>query len=116
MPCTSNMTRRGFLKNSTLAAATAMAFPTIIPRHVLGSATAPGANEQIVLGIIGMGVRGNQLVLNVPESGRVAAICDADARKTAAANREASAAIGRSIKTIADARPARSGCGDRFRL
>ncbi len=88
MPCTSNMTRRGFLKNSTLAAATAMAFPTIIPRHVLGSATAPGANEQIVVGIVGMGVRGNQLVLNVPASGRVAAICDADARKTAAANSE----------------------------
>jgi len=62
-----------------------MALPAFIPRHVLGSAEAPGANEQIVLGIIGMGQRGVQLLGNIPESGRVAAICDADARKTAAA-------------------------------
>jgi predicted dehydrogenase len=56
-----------------------------IPRHVLGFGNQTGANEQIVVGIIGMGVRGNQLILNVPASGRVAAICDADARKTAEA-------------------------------
>ena len=35
-------------------------------------------------GVIGMGVRGDQLILNVPASGRVAAVCDADSRKTAA--------------------------------
>jgi predicted dehydrogenase len=80
----SNISRRRFLRGTALTAASAFAFPTIIPRHVLGSATAPGANDQIVVGIIGMGMRGDQLVMNVPESGRVAAICDADLRKTAA--------------------------------
>ncbi len=81
----SNISRRRFLRGSALAASSALAFPTIIPRHVLGSATAPGANDQIVVGIIGMGMRGDQLVLNVPESGRVGAICDADLRRTATA-------------------------------
>ena len=32
-----------------------------------------------------MGMRGDQLVMNVPESGRVGAICDADLRRTATA-------------------------------
>jgi predicted dehydrogenase len=82
------ITRRSFLRRSTAVAATAIAVPALIPCHVLGSAQAPGANDQIVLGIIGMGVRGDQLALNVPSSGRVAAICDADARKTAAATRK----------------------------
>ncbi len=81
----SSISRRRFIKGTALTAASAFAFPTIIPRHVLGSATAPGANDQIVVGIIGMGMRGDQLVMNVPESGRVAAICDADLRRTAAA-------------------------------
>ncbi len=45
----------------------------------------PGANEQIVVAIVGMGMRGNQLVKNIPAGGRIAAICDADAGKTAAA-------------------------------
>jgi predicted dehydrogenase len=80
-------TRRGFLKRSALIGAATLALPTLVPRHVLGFAGAPGANEQIVLGIIGMGQRGNQLVSNVPQSGRVAAICDADLRKTSAATK-----------------------------
>ncbi|MHC4400853.1 MAG: Gfo/Idh/MocA family protein [Planctomycetota bacterium] len=80
----SNFSRRRFLRGAALTAS-AFAFPTIIPRHVLSSATAPGANDQIVVGIIGMGMRGDQLVMNVPESGRVGAICDADLRRTATA-------------------------------
>ncbi len=43
----------------------------------------PGANEEIVLGFIGMGLRGSQLVKNIPATGRIAAVCDADARKSA---------------------------------
>jgi len=81
-------TRRGFLKRAALGAAGAIAVPTIVPRRALGFAGEEGANEQIVVGIIGMGVRGNQLVDNVPGSGRIAAICDADARKTAEAAKE----------------------------
>ncbi len=87
MSAKSEMTRRRFVRRGALTASTVLALPTFVPRHVLGSANAPGANEQIVLGIVGMGQRGNQLLLNVPKSGRVAAICDADSRKTAAATK-----------------------------
>ena len=81
----SNISRRTFLKGTALAASSEFAAPTIIPRHVLGSPPAPGANDQILVGIIGMGMRGDQLVMNVPKSGRVAAVCDADLRRTTAA-------------------------------
>ena len=64
----SSISRRRLLKGAALASS-AFAVPTIIPRHVLSSATAPGANDQIVVGIIGMGMRGDQLVMNVPKSG-----------------------------------------------
>lgn len=80
----SRVTRRQILQSS-LAGAAAIAVPTIVPRHVLSSPTSPGANGQINIGIIGMGVRGTQLVMNIPQSARVTAICDADAGKTAAA-------------------------------
>ena len=77
-------TRRAFLRAGAAAAFSAAA-PLFVPRHVLGLAGPTGANEQIVLGIIGMGQRGVQLLSNIPASGHVAAICDADIRKTAAA-------------------------------
>jgi predicted dehydrogenase len=77
------MSRRRFLHVSS-AAATCAAAPWFVPSRVLGRCGTPGANEQIVLGIIGMGQRGNQLLDNIPESGRVAALSDADARKMAA--------------------------------
>lgn len=80
--------RRRFLQRGAAAAASALALPTFIPRHVSATRTAPGANERIVVGIIGMGVRGDQLILNIPESGRVGAICDADTRKTTEVTRK----------------------------
>jgi predicted dehydrogenase len=83
----SGVTRRRLLGGGVVAGAAAFGFPTLIPRRVLGTETTPGANGQIVVGIIGMGVRGRQLVMNVPQSGRIAAICDADSRKTAEATR-----------------------------
>ena len=78
-------TRREFLRIASAAALPA-AVPRFVPRHVLGLAGTMGANEQIVLGIIGMGERGNQMLDNIPPNGRVAAICDADSRKTAEAS------------------------------
>lgn len=75
--------RREFLRAGA-AAGLCASFPMVIPRHVLGMDGTTGANEQIVLGIVGMGERGTQLLGNIPESGRVASICDADQRKTAA--------------------------------
>ena len=75
--------RREFLRVGA-AAGLCNVFPMIVPRHVLGMNGTTGSNEQVVLGIVGMGERGGQLLGNIPESGRVAAICDADQRKTAA--------------------------------
>ena len=77
--------RRDFLRRGLSTAAAAIAAPYIIPRHVLGMGSTPGANQQIVVAIVGMGMRGNQLGKNIPAGGRIAAICDADARKTTAA-------------------------------
>jgi predicted dehydrogenase len=79
-----SVTRRGFLKRGTLAAAAVA--PYFIPRQVLGFAGTPGANEQIVVGVVGIGVRGKQLIRNIKNingKGRVAAICDVDQRKVA---------------------------------
>lgn len=81
----SDPTRRAFLKRGVLAAA-ATAAPCFVPRHVLGLAGSPGANEQIVVGVVGVGVRGKQLIRNIKHltgKVRVAAICDVDARKIA---------------------------------
>ncbi|MEM6691757.1 MAG: Gfo/Idh/MocA family oxidoreductase, partial [Planctomycetota bacterium] len=83
----SKTSRRSFIKKAALASST-IVVPTIIPRHVLGSPESPGANDQINVGIIGMGVRGAQLITNVPQSGRIGAICDTDQRKTSAAINE----------------------------
>jgi len=76
--------RRRFLLSSGRLAVGACALPYFVPSSVFANGDDPGANERIVLGVVGMGQRGNQLLLNIPESGRVAAICDADSRKTAA--------------------------------
>ncbi len=77
--------RRAFLKRGALAATAATALPYFVPRHALSMSGTPGANEQIVVGFVGMGVRGSGLIGNIPATGRIAAICDVDARKTAAA-------------------------------
>ena len=74
------MTRRKFLHAGTAAGLFAAA-PLFVPRHVLGLVGTAGANERIVLGIVGMGVRGDQWTLNVPASGRVAAIPDEEPRR-----------------------------------
>ncbi len=83
--------RRDFLKCGTLGAAAA-AVPYIIPRGVLGSADAPGANEQIALGVVGVGLRGQELIRNIKRIpgnvGRIAAVCDVDPRKVAETLRE----------------------------
>jgi hypothetical protein len=55
------ITRRDFLRRSSAAAAT-IAAPLFLPRDVLGGATTPGANERIVLGIIGMGAHAFDMV------------------------------------------------------
>ena len=47
-----------------------------IPSHVFGAAGRPGANERIVIGVIGTGIRGRHLIGDMPAGGRIAALCD----------------------------------------
>ncbi len=81
MPSNKPIRRRAFLQRAAAAAAA----PWIVPHSVLASGDRPGANDRIALAIIGMGVRGNQLINNIPSDGRLTAICDCDRRCTAAA-------------------------------
>ena len=81
----STRSRRRFIAQAS-GLAGAVAAPYFVPASVFATPTRPGANDRIVLGIIGMGERGNQLLSNIPATGTVAAVCDADSRKTAAAS------------------------------
>lgn len=70
------MNRRSFIRNSSLAAAAAGAFPYVARGRVLG------ANDRIGVGFIGVGGRGSSHVSTVQqlaqsENLRVAAVCDA---------------------------------------
>ena len=85
---TEKQNRRSFIRNGAIAISSAVSLPFFVPRHVLGMADECGANEQIVVGIIGMGIRGTQLASNISAPGRIAAICDVDSRKTTAAFRK----------------------------
>lgn len=70
------MKRRHFLKSCVGAVSTVFAVPTIIPRHVLGGAGVPGANERIAVGAIGVGGRATLLLQQLPEAGRIVALSD----------------------------------------
>jgi predicted dehydrogenase len=67
--------RREFLKRAA-AASTAFAAPMFAPARVLGLQNSPGANEQILIGVIGVGGRARQLIDQIPEAGRVVALAD----------------------------------------
>jgi predicted dehydrogenase len=60
------------------SAAVALGAPWFVPRHVLGGDGAPGANERIGVGVIGVGFRATLLVEQLPESAQVVALCDCD--------------------------------------
>src|SRR5262245_8982808 len=71
----SQSSRRDFLKLGAAAGA-AFAAPTFIPGRVLGLDATPPASEQILIGVIGVGGRANQLIDQVPAGGRVVAAAD----------------------------------------
>ena len=75
----SAITRRNFLRKSLAAAAG----PMILPRHVLGMAGQPGANDRIVTGHIGIGGQGQYLLDQFSEN--VGAVCDVHANHLQAA-------------------------------
>jgi predicted dehydrogenase len=78
--------RRSFLKRGAALATAASSLPYFVPRSVLGMAGTPSANEQIVLGVVGLGIRGTQLIGNIlklPKQCCIAAICDVDSQRIA---------------------------------
>ena len=69
------LNRRKFLR-AGLVAGTSVVAPCMVPSHVLGRAGRPSANERIHIGVIGLGARGKSLIGDLPETGRITAICD----------------------------------------
>ncbi len=74
--------RRTFLKHSATAAS-ALAFPTLIPSGVLAANGVPGANDRIGIGAIGVGRQGSSLQewLGRLKEARMVAVADVDMRR-----------------------------------
>ncbi|MEE8452380.1 MAG: Gfo/Idh/MocA family oxidoreductase [Thermoguttaceae bacterium] len=68
--------RRALLGRMAATAGSAVAIPYLIPSEILSAQGRPGANDRVQIGVIGAGLRGKYLISNVPDEGRVAAICD----------------------------------------
>ncbi|HEV3339589.1 MAG TPA: Gfo/Idh/MocA family oxidoreductase [Pirellulales bacterium] len=68
--------RRSFLRAGAVAAASAVAAPLVIPRHVLSADDRPGANDRITVGAIGVGGRASLLLNQLPESAQIVALAD----------------------------------------
>ena len=69
------ISRRQLLKRAAMGAS-AMALPYLIPRGVLAADGAPGANERIAVGAVGVGGRASLLLEQLPEGARIVALCD----------------------------------------
>ena len=65
-------------RQAILAAGAGMAVPLLVPRAVLGGGGQVGANERIGVGAIGIGFRATLLIDQLPEAGRMVALCDCD--------------------------------------
>jgi predicted dehydrogenase len=72
--------RRQFLKRIT-GGTSLLAIPTLIPEGVLARSGNVGANERVIIGFIGTGGRGRQLMDHVPEEGKIVAISDCYAQR-----------------------------------
>lgn len=87
------LSRRSFIAG----AATALAAPMVIPRHVLGDENNAPANDKIVLGLIGIGMMMGSSHLphlsRMPEV-KVAAVCDVDTKRREAGRKRINAAYG----------------------
>ena len=76
MPTTEHLSRRRLFHRTAATAAGALGIPWLIPSAVLGAGGRAGANDRVQIGVIGCGVRGKYLIANVPDEGRVVAVCD----------------------------------------
>jgi len=70
------LSRRQVLQVGARGAAAALALPALIPSGVLAAGAKPRPNEQIGVGLIGVGRRGGQLLDQLPPVARVVALCD----------------------------------------
>ncbi|MBN2474803.1 MAG: Gfo/Idh/MocA family oxidoreductase [Pirellulales bacterium] len=75
-------TEQGVSRRRFLASTTAAATITILPRHVLGAAGQPSANEKLNIAGVGVGGMGSNDIRRVP-SENIVAICDVDAQHAA---------------------------------
>ncbi len=95
--------RREFFQRAA-AAGTVLAAPAFIPARVLGRGQAPGANDQILIGVIGVGRRARQLIDQIPDGGRVIAAADCYLQRAtdAAKERQAQWAIYQDYRRMLD--------------
>lgn len=69
------VSRRQWLKGSA-AVVGGFALPYLIPSGVLAAHGKPGPNDRVAIGVIGVGYRAKQLLGQMPEDGKVVALCD----------------------------------------
>lgn len=67
--------RRQFIQSAGAFGAAAGLFH-FVPSQVLGREGQVGANEQLLVGVIGCGGRANQLMKQLPSEGRIVAVAD----------------------------------------
>ncbi|MDO5309033.1 MAG: Gfo/Idh/MocA family oxidoreductase [Planctomycetia bacterium] len=72
-----NNTRRSFLKTTSAAALGLIASPELISRSALAQAGRVGANDRIIVGFVGTGMRARQLMEHIPrERAQIVAVAD----------------------------------------
>ncbi len=69
------MNRRLFVKKLAIGGVAGIALPTLVPGSVLAAQGRPGPNDQIGIGFVGVGRRGEQL-MKLPPEGRILAVAD----------------------------------------
>src|SRR5690606_32113104 len=81
-PSFPSASRRGFIRNSALAAASFM----IVPRHVLGGKGFLAPSDKLLIAGVGAGGKGASDIANFHSSGKaeIAFLCDVDDRRAAA--------------------------------
>lgn len=75
MPESHTVSRRRFLQRTTAAA---VAAPYFVPSSVLAAPGRPGANDRVLIGLIGTGGRAHQLMDHMPAEGKIVAACDCE--------------------------------------
>ena len=73
---TPHLSRRAFLCQGSKAATVVGTAPYFVPASAFAAPGRSGANDRLRIGVIGIGIRGRQLISNMPAGGQVVALCD----------------------------------------